>query len=262
MQLFNRITLKTPESVELEFNLAGIGNRTIALLVDNCVIWVVYIVVLYFVSQGLTGLDALGLEPGQAATQWLGAIGLLLSFAWFVGYFALFETLWKGQTPGKRLAKIRVISHDGRPIQIYQATLRAVLRPLDDWLFLGFFFVLLGKQEKRLGDWVGSTIVIQDEPPKIGSAQLPLSGQAQGVADRIAMNADMTQLRPDDFAILKEFLQRRRVLESRARDRLSQQLVDQVKARLDLAALEFAEPAETVLEGVYLAYEQQLDDRT
>jgi uncharacterized RDD family membrane protein YckC len=261
MQLFNRITLKTPESVELEFNLAGIGNRTIALFVDNCVIWGIYIVVLYLISQGLTGLDAVGLEPDKTATQWLGAIGLLLSFAWFVGYFAVFETLWKGQTPGKRLAKIRVIGNDGRPIQIYQATLRAVLRPIDDWLFLGFFCVLFGKQEKRLGDWVGNTIVIQDEPPKIGSAQLPLSGKAQSVADRIAMNADMTRLRPDDFAILKEFLQRRLVLESSARDRLSQQLADQVKARLDLEALEFVEPSETVLEGAYLAYEQQLDDR-
>jgi uncharacterized RDD family membrane protein YckC len=261
MQLFNRITLKTPESVELEFNLAGIGNRTIALFVDNCVIWGIYIVVLYLVSQGLTGLDVFGLEPGTTAMQWLGAIGILLSFAWFVGYFAVFETFWKGQTPGKRLAKIRVIGNDGRPIQIYQATLRAVLRPIDDWLFLGFFCVLFGKQEKRLGDWVGNTIVIQDEPPKIGSAQLPLSGKAQSVADRIAMNADMTRLRPDDFAILKEFLQRRLVLESSARDRLSQQLADQVKARLDLEALEFVEPAETVLEGVYLAYEQQLDDR-
>jgi uncharacterized RDD family membrane protein YckC len=261
MQLFNRITLKTPESVELEFNLAGIGNRAFALAIDNLVVWTIYIVVFYLLAQMLDGLSAMGFSPSSAAVQWLGAIGLLLSFAWFVGYFALFEILWKGQTPGKRLVKIRVIGNDGRPVQLYQATLRAVVRPIDDWLFLGFFCVLFGKQEKRLGDWVGSTIVIQDEQPKIGSSQLPLSGQAQGVADRIAMNASMSLLTPDDFAIIKEFLQRRSSLDAIARDKLSQQLADQVKRRLDLGALEFGETAETVLEGTYLAYEQQLSDR-
>jgi uncharacterized RDD family membrane protein YckC len=261
MQLFNRITLKTPESVELEFNLAGIGNRTIALLVDNLVIWIIYVIVAFMASQVLEGLTAMGIEPSTSLNQWLGAIGILLSFGWFVGYFAVFEILWKGQTPGKRLAKIRVIGNDGRPLQLYQATLRAVLRPIDDWLFIGFFCVLFGKQEKRLGDWVGNTIVIQDEQPTIGSAQSPFAGQAQGLADRILMNAVMSQLKPDDFAILKEFLQRRQSLTPQARDQLSGQLMGQIQTRLDLAALEFTEPAEVFLEGVYLAYEQQTDDR-
>jgi uncharacterized RDD family membrane protein YckC len=261
MQLFNRITLKTPESVELEFNLAGIGNRTIALLVDNLVIWIIYVIVAFMASQVLEGFTAMGFDPSNALYQWLGAIGILLSFGWFVGYFAVFEILWKGQTPGKRLAKIRVIGNDGRPLQLYQATLRAVLRPIDDWLFIGFFCVLFGKQEKRLGDWVGNTIVIQDEQPTIGSAQSPFSGQAQGLADRILMNAVMSQLKPDDFAILKEFLQRRQSLTPQARDQLSGQLMGQIQTRLDLAALEFTEPSEVFLEGVYLAYEQQTDDR-
>jgi uncharacterized RDD family membrane protein YckC len=261
MQLFNRITLKTPESVELEFNLAGIGNRTIALAIDNLLVWTLFSIAAFLAAQALEGLTAMGVNPSNTAFQWMGAIGLLLSFAWFVGYFALFETLWKGQTPGKRLVKIRVIGNDGRPLQIYQATLRAVMRPLDDWLFLGFFCVLFGKQEKRLGDWVGNTIVIQDEAPQIGSAQLPFSGRAQGIADRIQMNADMSQLRPDDFATIKAFLQRRLTLEAAAREKLSHQLADQAKSRLAIQALEFTEPSEVVLEGVYLAYEQQASDR-
>jgi uncharacterized RDD family membrane protein YckC len=261
MQLFNRITLKTPESVELEFNLAGIGNRTIALLVDNIVIWIIYIVLAFLASQVLDGLTAMGFESSNTLFQWLGAIGILFSFAWFIGYFAVFEILWKGQTPGKRFAKIRVIGNDGRPVQLYQATLRAVLRPIDDWLFIGFFCVLFGKQERRLGDWIGNTIVIQDEQPMIGSSQMPFSSRAQGIADRIQMNALMSQLKPDDFAIIKEFLQRRQSLAPIAREKLSGQLTAQVKARLDLEALEFVEPAEVFLEGVYLAYEQQGSDR-
>ncbi|MFM2430633.1 MAG: hypothetical protein RLZZ511_1846 [Cyanobacteriota bacterium] len=256
MQLFNRITVKTPESVELEFNLAGIGNRAFALFIDNLLVWGIFIVVAYLTAAGLSGLEAIGVEPSNAFNQWLGAIAILFSFFWFIGYFIVFETIWQGQTPGKRLVKIRVIADDGRPLQIYQATLRAVLRPLDDWLFLGFFFVLFGQQEKRLGDWVGSTIVIQAEQPTVGSAQMPFSGKAQNVADRVTLATNVGDLRPNDFAILKEFLQRRQTLEQSARDRLSQDLVAQITDRLDLHSLEFVEPAEVVLEGIYLAYEQ------
>ncbi len=257
MQLFNRITLKTPESVELEFQLAGIGNRAMALLIDNLVIWLSFSILSFLVSQVLVGLEELGVRLPSQAFQWLGAIGLLLTFGWFVGYFAIFEALWQGQTPGKRFVKIRVIGDDGRPLQIYQATLRAVLRPLDDWLFLGFFFVLFGKQEKRLGDWVANTIVIQAEQPIVGSSQLPLSGRAQTVADKIQMNADMSQLLPDDFAVIKEFLQRRSFLEPQAREALSQRLMTQIQRRIQIEELDFLEPAEVFLEGVYLAYEQQ-----
>ncbi|MBE9031776.1 RDD family protein [filamentous cyanobacterium LEGE 11480] len=261
MNLLNRITLKTPESVELEFQLAGIGNRTMALFIDNLVIWSIYTVLAFLTSQALLGLEELGFSPSLNLFQWLGAIAVLLTFAWFVGYFAVFEMLWQGQTPGKRYAKIRVIGNDGRPLQIYQATLRALIRPLDDWLFLGFFLVLFGRQERRLGDMVASTIVIQDEQPNVGSAQLPLSGRAQAIADQVQLNADMSQLLPDDFAILREFLQRRQAMAEPARERLSQQLAEQVKRRLDIEALEFVEPAEVFLEGAYLAYEQQRDDR-
>jgi uncharacterized RDD family membrane protein YckC len=257
MQLFNQITVKTPESVELKFNLAGIGNRAFALFIDNLLVWGIFVVAAYLAAAGLSGLEAIGVEPSNALNQWLGAIGILFSFFWFIGYFIAFETLWQGQTPGKRLVKIRVIADDGRPLQLYQATLRAVLRPLDDWIFLGFFFVLFGKQEKRLGDWVGSTIVIQAELPTVGSAQMPFSGKAQDMADRITLAATMSDLRPNDFAIVKEFLQRRQTLEPAARDRLSQQLVAQITDRLDLDRLEFTESAEVLLEGVFLAYEQQ-----
>ena len=100
-------------------------------------------------------------DEGQS--QWVIAIMAMILYGLYVGYFVGFETLWQGQTPGKRRAKIRVIRDNAQPVGLFQSTLRALLRPVDDILFVGFLFILLGKREKRLGDWLASTLVVQTE---------------------------------------------------------------------------------------------------
>jgi uncharacterized RDD family membrane protein YckC len=262
MRLFNRIHLKTPESVELEFILAGIGSRAFAAVIDYHVLWLTYlgfVTIANLVTDQLsTYLNQAGLDS-PALYQWFIAGFILLTFAWFTGYFALFETLWRGQTPGKRWTKIRVIRDDGRAIGVSQAVLRALLRPLDDFLFLGFFFILLGKREKRLGDWAAGTVVIQEELPPIGSSFLPLSGQAQEVADHLIAQAQLTRLSPDDFAIIREYLGRRKLMDPKAKNAASLTLARQVKARLSLETLPFEMTADVFLEGSYLAYQQQFE---
>ncbi|MFM1842546.1 MAG: hypothetical protein RLZZ490_1282, partial [Cyanobacteriota bacterium] len=153
MALFNRYQVETPESVALEFTLAGIGNRLYALLIDYLCLGVILLFLLIF-----WGLLAYNLaqfwtrvENGQL---WLMAVQLFLIFSVYVGYFVMFETLWQGQTPGKRWAKIRVIRSDGRPVGLTQATLRALLRPVDDWLYVGAFMIIFDRQERRIGDWL------------------------------------------------------------------------------------------------------------
>lgn len=166
MRFFNHISLSTPESVELEFTLAGIGNRTLALLIDYhimgfvlAVFWVIWSIF----SLGLLSVLQQTDQNYAAAPIWLIAIVFLLTFVIFTGYFTFFELAWQGQTPGKRLIKIRVIRDDGRPIGLSQAVLRSLLRPIDDLFFIGVLFILLGKREKRLGDLAAGTIVIQEE---------------------------------------------------------------------------------------------------
>jgi uncharacterized RDD family membrane protein YckC len=83
---------------------------------------------------------------------WLIAVQALIGFFIYVGYFVFFETVWSGQTPGKRYAKIRVIRDDGRRVRLQQSTLRALMRPFDELLFISVFFIVLNQREKRLGD--------------------------------------------------------------------------------------------------------------
>jgi len=259
MRFFNRITLQTPESVELEFTLAGIGNRAYALLIDYLVLGVVLIVFLIawavFSIQLLDFINNLAGNNNQLGL-WLIAIQILITFFIYVGYFVFFETLWQGQTPGKRFVKIRVIRDDGRPVRLQQSTLRALLRPLDDSFFLGVFLIVLSKQEKRLGDWVAGTLVIQEEQP-VASVNLPVSKEAQTLANQLLQEAELSRMLPEDFAVVRDYLQRRAGMLPQARTELSKQLAHQIK---DVIALEKVPPKTTAnlfLEAVYLAYQQQ-----
>lgn len=252
MHFFNRVKLQTPESVELEFILAGIGSRSLALLVDYIVLGLTLIG--FLVVWALLSLQLLEFFVNANLEQWLLAIALLVSFFIYVGYFVCFETLWQGQTPGKRYTKIRVIREDGRTIGLSQATLRALLRAVDDIFFLGAFLIILGQQEKRLGDWAAGTIVIQEQPTP--SATFAVSEPARQLAEQLPQMADLSRLLPDDFAVIREYLQRWQVMEPTAQAKLGLQLASQVKA---VIALEQQLPEidpHIFLEAVYLAYQQ------
>jgi uncharacterized RDD family membrane protein YckC len=259
MRHFNRITLQTPESVRLEFILAGIGNRALALLIDYTILGLVItlLVVLWsiFSYQLLQYLIRLGINSA-GLSNWLIAIPLLLSFAIFVGYFVFFETMWQGQTPGKRFAKIRVIQDNGRPVGLSQATLRAILRPIDDAFWLGTFFIMGGRKEKRVGDWAAGTVVVQEERP-IATTDFSLDPQAQNIAQQMLQAADLSLLLPDDFAVVREYLRRRSKMNRKAREETANRLAIDIKAILKIEQTFTDISPDILLEATYLAYQQQ-----
>lgn len=264
MTLFKTITIQTPESVELEFTLAGIGNRALALLVDYFAVFLLLSLVSIFtsfISEQLTSiLLALG-SGSEGLDLWLVAIALLATAAIYWGYFVGFEAYWQGQTPGKRLTKIRVINDNGKPEGIFQATLRSLLRPVDDILFIGFFCILFSPQEKRIGDWLAGTLVVQSETV-VGEAQIKASPAAQTLAAELMTQANVGNLLPDDFATLREYLLRRKILTDAARKELSVQLAQQLQEIIELERLPQTQlPAEQFLEAIYVAYQKQFGDR-
>ncbi len=262
MRLFNRFTLHTPESVELEFTLAGIGNRAYALLIDYIILGLIIVVFLLgsliFNSVLLeTIANLLGSNNGLAL--WLIAVQALIGFFIYVGYFVFYETVWSGQTPGKRYAKIRVIRDDGRPVRLQQSTLRALLRPFDDLFFIGVFFIVFNQREKRLGDLVAGTLVIQEEQP-VTTAALKVSTSAQSLANKLLIEADISSLLPEDFAVIREYLQRREGMIPNARNEVSKQLATQVKQIIGWEKMPTKVDANVFLEAVYQAYQQQVDN--
>jgi hypothetical protein len=145
-------------------------------------------------------------------------------------------------------------------VGLSEATLRSLFRPIDDALSIGFLMIFLNKQEKRLGDLIAGTVVIQEESPSIDK-KLVLSDRAESFADQLLEVSNLSLILPDDFASIREFLQRRQNLEPEARKTLSRQLALELKSILELETLPFKSDGETFVETVFLAYQKQAQRR-
>jgi uncharacterized RDD family membrane protein YckC len=256
MHIFNRIKFSTPESVELEFTLAGIGSRAWAAVIDYIILgFTLSLFLLTWTILSALLLDFLTEIFSARVGQWLVAIAFLILFIIYTGYFVFFETMWQGQTPGKRFAKIWVVRDDGRPVGLQQAALRALLRPLDEFSFIGAYLIMFNGREKRLGDFVAGTIVIQAEIAE-KSSNLSVSEQAKSYFSQLQETADLSQLLPDDFAIIREYLLRRGGMSAKARSSLSLKLAQQVQSIINLEVLPAQIPSDVFLEAIYLAYQQ------
>ena len=256
MRFFNQINLQTPESVELEFTLAGIGNRSFALIIDYIIfglsILLVWIFSAFLAFQLVPNL--IGSTVPDRLAQWIWAIQSMTTFAIYVGYFVILETLWRGQTPGKKWTKIRVVRDNGKPERLPQAILRALLRPVDDMLFIGVFFIIFTQQEKRLGDMVAGTIVVQEEVSTL--TKIEISTEAENLAVQLRIEAEIDNLLPEDFATIRDFLQRRKNIMLEYQHQLSRKLAQQVKEIIMVENIPEGYSNSQFLEAIYVAYQQ------
>ncbi|RUT02809.1 hypothetical protein DSM106972_057290 [Dulcicalothrix desertica PCC 7102] len=258
MHIFNRVKFITPESVELEFTLAGIGSRTFALLIDYHILALIIALIFTIWLTVSYQIQTFGKQIfGEQADNWVVAIAFFILFAVYAGYFVFFETLWQGQTPGKRLAKIRVVRDDGRPVGLQQTTLRALLRPFDEISFIGALLIMFNRKEKRLGDFVAGTIVIQTSSIAVSEKQkLTLSESSNSACEKILETTNLSPMLPDDFAVIREYLVRRHIMSKQARAALAIELTQQVQSIIQLNNLPDGISPDTFLEGIYLAYQK------
>ena len=168
----DQLSIDTPELVAIEMPLAGIGSRFIALLVDY-LIW--------FAGLLLLGLLVTFLIPNieafsKISAQWATAIYIFIIFLLNWGYFTLFEAFWNGRTPGKRVARIRVIQRSGRAIGLFESMARNLVRYVDQVPFfygVGVIAMFVTKQHQRLGDLAAGTLVVRDR-----EQEAPLWGES------------------------------------------------------------------------------------
>lgn len=150
---YDGLFIATPERVSFTYQLAGLGSRFIALLLDTIILAVAFIVMI------MVGA-AIGLS-GTAA----GVLLLIATTAVSNAYFIFFEGLWSGQTPGKKAARLRAVGESGQPITFEQAMMRNLVRNVD---FLPFFYgigiiaLFANGRGKRLGDLAAGTVVVRE----------------------------------------------------------------------------------------------------
>ena len=233
MTAYEQLTIDTPEQIALEFPLAGVGSRSLALALDSLI--QIGIALVLVIIGGLLGMGSLAIAEqltrgaGRTAALWIVAGTILLVFTAWYGYFAFFEIVWRGQTPGKRALGLRVISVSGRPITPLQAILRNLLRIVDQLPALyavGIISVLVSARNQRLGDLAAGTVVVREQ----ASETLQIPGEGPGVQDRLRAN----RLTDSELALIERFLQRRAELEWEVRGRTAQQIATRVRERLGL----------------------------
>jgi uncharacterized RDD family membrane protein YckC len=157
----DQLNIETPELVAIEMPLAGIGSRFIAILVDY-LIWGAALFVLGLMAAII--IPALHVFGGVSA-NWAVGIVFLIVFLLQWGYFALFEAFNNGRTPGKRVARIRVIHQSGRGINFVESLARNLVRFVDylpGFYAVGIVAMFMSRRHQRLGDMVAGTLVVRD----------------------------------------------------------------------------------------------------
>lgn len=228
MDPLEKLTIETPEAIELEFPIAGIGSRGLALLVDTLIQAVVVITVI--VLSAIISPD-LG-RYWETAGKWMTALIIFTFFCLYWGYFAIFEVFWNGQTPGKRQAKIRVITTSGRPINAFEAIARNFMRVIDSQFgyVVGAIAIAVDKKNRRLGDMVAGTVVVhelQEQGDSYWYAQ-------QNTTPTIVSVEAISAMTPQDFQLIETFLNRRLDLPYEQRQRTAVGIADRIGARLNV----------------------------
>jgi uncharacterized RDD family membrane protein YckC len=229
------LNIHTPENVAFDYQVAGIGSRFLAALVDTLLVLILQVVV---VVTYLVILNVLNIDPSGSASGWVAAIFILIIFVFYWGYYILFEIFWNGQTPGKRWTGLRVIRNDGTPITISEALIRNLIRIVD---FLpamygaGIVTMFVDSRSRRLGDIAASTLVVHDRAPiSIQSLSLKraVNFKPQGLTKISLDGFPIERLTNDDLNLIEDFLTRRDQLTHR--DQLAIQILNTLHTRLGL----------------------------
>jgi uncharacterized RDD family membrane protein YckC len=240
VQSDERLTIDTPEQVTLELPLAGIGSRFLAVAVDTVLQAALYVAGVLMIMVGPRIRAGAFLKPMGAA------LAILFVFCVYWGYFAFFEIIWSGRTPGKRLAGIRVIKESGRPINAYEAIGRNVMRAIDFlpvMYGLGVIVMMLNRHSRRIGDFVAGTVVVYD------TATHELAPDWRAAPGSAVQNAPMTRVSVEELSLIETYLQRRFDLDPLVRDAMAEQIAVRITNKTGVSP----EPDQSVdefLEGV------------
>ncbi|MEO0751201.1 MAG: RDD family protein [Pseudomonadota bacterium] len=196
--------LLPPEGVPIHLGIAGVGVRMGAQIVD----------LLLTLGAAIALLILLGSLDLTTASTW-GAIAAMLFFFTRIPYYVLSEILWNGQTLGKRLMKIKVVSNDGASLTIHALVVRNLMKEAEvflpgtllltlsagdpiytlialAWIFGTLLVPLCNKRRRRLGDLIAGTYVIHLPQPVL-------------LADVATYAAPKTG-KPEDFTFLSHHL--------------------------------------------------------
>jgi uncharacterized membrane protein SpoIIM required for sporulation len=222
------VDVETPELVVLTYSVAGVGSRVLAGITD-LMICVALMVALSLAMGALITFGVVGRSPRTASTSWATAVFVLAQFGILWGYYVLFEGLRDGQTPGKRIHRIRVVREGGYSVTFGASATRNLVRIVDMqplfFYLVGILSLLVTKRGRRLGDLVAGTLVVREDV-------LPVADAPSTVPERAGAAPLQTTLSEDEYALLGRLVERWSTIEHARRQLLVNQLAERFGAAL------------------------------
>ncbi len=214
MTLDDRLTIATPEGIDVDLVLAGLGSRLIARLVDTAVQFGIIIPFAFLTSAVQNG--------------WFLAVVFIVSFLAIFAYDVAFEVLGSGRTIGKRAAGLQVVRSGGQPVNFGASLIRNVFRLVDflpSLYLLGAFCILATRANQRLGDLAAGTVVVRERRGRRQTTSWASYARPTVPIEAVA-GWDVSAVTPAEVAALRAFVDRRLTLPNDTRYRIACELAD------------------------------------
>lgn len=258
----DHLKIKTPEFVSIQFQIAGLGSRASAFIIDQLILMTVNILVLIVLFIIMSGSPALPLFTEMNSLPLAITIIALFIINW--GYFFALEFFSGGRTIGKKLIGIRVIQDNGHSITLLSSFIRNLIRIIDSLptaYFLGIIMVFFHSKHKRLGDVVAGTIVVHERKAK---RKKKLSAIEKEINNRGLSKGDLTidewtlkSLGMKEWKLLSTYIIRFYQLPLSERHQLTKQIADILLPKI---ALEVEGKSDRELEDTLLVFYLILKD--
>ncbi len=202
----NTIVITTPENIEITHQLAGLGSRMAAAMVDLTILVVAYALILmawinFVLDDRLYSI---------ATSGWVQGGLIVFTFFVFFGYFIISEMVMKGQSLGKKMLKLRVIAQNGGPVTFYASLIRNLFRYFLDLFGVGVLCIFFNPYHKRTGDMAALTIVVAENPVRSDSLQKPAQAISMGQEplEKVLAGSPYA-LSTEEMAVLKDYFSRK-----------------------------------------------------
>ncbi|WP_158825262.1 RDD family protein [Mucilaginibacter lacusdianchii] len=190
------ITITTSQNIDIDYEVAGLGERILAYLIDGGIFMALYFLgVIIAVATASVAASSIGY-----------IIAIAVYFGLYVFYDLVCEIFMNGQSLGKRVMKIKVVSLDGGQPTIGQYLLRWLFRIVDVTITSGvcaLITVAVSDKSQRVGDMVAGTTLIKTNPrTKMDSIAFMPAGQT----DYEPVYKEVTQLNDKEVALIHEVI--------------------------------------------------------
>lgn len=231
VSLSQSVDVETPEAVVLSYTVAGVGSRSVAAIIDYLICLAIAVAMALGMAMVGSGFAAKGAYEKLTAA-WVSAVIGLLVFALVWLYYVLFEALNDGQTPGKRMMRLRVVLDGGLAVTFEASAIRNLVRFVDlqpGLLYaVGIVALVTSSRGKRLGDMAAGTLVVKEDV-----TQQPLVAKATRRTDHATSMAINARLTEPEYAMLDRFVQRRLQFDDARRTALAASIAERLAAVLD-----------------------------